>query len=152
MINELRNSANDVMAMIDGNQDLSDLRSNDALLDSQVRSLISSMMHIFNRCNTANANGVQDADALYFMIKIQEAEQLLTVISNYQAPQGLLQKFTNFSNWIKTTLSPTLSSMGSKILAIVTSMITPTGWTLKGKVGVGLTCLVDMEIEVRFGK
>jgi hypothetical protein len=52
---------------------------------------------------------------------------------------------------IKSYLIPLIKKFLSKLWSIISGLLTPKEWKLKGKVGTGLLGLADVEVEVTFG-
>lgn len=63
----------------------------------------------------------------------------------------LKRKVRSAKDWVRFSLMPRLKQILSRVWQIVTNLITPKEWKIRGSVGMGLLGLGEVEIEITFG-
>ncbi|MEM9008592.1 MAG: hypothetical protein AAGE59_34420 [Cyanobacteria bacterium P01_F01_bin.86] len=66
-----------------------------------------------------------------------------------QAVQNAASKATD---WVKNTLMPLIKSIAAQVWQVISSLLTPKEWKIKGSVGTPLLGLANVELEITFGK
>jgi hypothetical protein len=152
MLDELERITNKTVAMVDSHSDLAVLRQSDNWVHDQVTTLEDSLINIIKRCQDARTRQFDQNDGLFLSLNIQSAESATSALLGYQPDASMSQTASSVSNWIKTKLIPNLKGIAGKILTILASLLTPTGWSLKGNLGGGVLGLSNLELEIKFGR
>tara|TARA_R110001583_G_scaffold112646_2_gene262356 strand:+ start:16541 stop:16999 length:459 start_codon:yes stop_codon:yes gene_type:complete len=152
MLDDLEKFANNTVGMVDNHPDLGTLRSSDNWIQDQVNTLEDSLINIIKRCQISKTRQFDQNDGLFLSLNLQSAETATAALLGYKPSPALSQAASNVSNWIQTTLIPNLKVITGKILTILSSLLTPTGWSLKGSIGGSVLGLSNFELEIRFGK
>lgn len=72
-------------------------------------------------------------------------------ISPSWVSQNIQKPLKSALSKIKSYLLPFIKKFLSKLWSIISGLLTPKDWKIKGKVGTGLLGLADVEVEVTFG-
>ncbi|WP_163576197.1 hypothetical protein [Halomonas faecis] len=152
MLDDLESFANKTVAMVDSHPDIGTLRHSDNWFDDQVKLLEDSLISIVKRCRDSKTRQFDQNDGLFLSLQIQSAEAATSALLGYTPSAALSQTASTVSNWIQSTLIPNLKGISGKVLTILASLLTPTGWVLKGSIGGGVLGLSNLELEIKFGR
>ena len=142
-------------------EDLEEFRNRVAELLDRIYSLLEEIRDMPLRERQPNEMLHLSALAQELMVQIEWLEGVLgrlEILINSSAPASsawLIRQIEapvkSAISKIRTYLIPLVKKLLAKLWTIISGLLTPKEWKLKGKAGTGLLGLADVEVEVTFG-
>ena len=156
MTKVLESSASYMAGQVDSSPDLNNLASTDKLLATYLDSVRDGLMDIFNLCKNIDIKTPQKKDAKSLLSQFQSVDSAATLMNSYLSMSAMAATSQSnvigkASSWVSGTLVPWLKNMWGSVWALISKLVTPKEWKIKGSVGTSLLGLANAELEITFG-
>jgi len=141
---------------VDSNQDLLTLSSNDSRIKAFGDEVRDGLGQISIDCKKINFNSSSKQEAIDLLSRFQSVVSSASLLQSYLsmpnvAASNLANMISNVSQWVTGTVIPWLQNMWGSVWAVVSKLITPKEWKMKGGIGSSVLGLANAEMEITFG-